>query len=100
MVGSLAVYLPDLTQVISLLLTVWMFLTPIFYPDDVVPAQFSVIFRLNPMARLIRLYRDCFLSGYVPTLQGILITGLICVAVLSAGYFWFMHTKKGFADVL
>lgn len=99
-IASLAVYFPDLNQLVPLLLTVWMFLTPIFYPDDVVPAWASPIFRLNPMARLVRHYRDAFLYGQVPSWQGLAITGILCLAVFMFGYFWYMHTKKGFADVL
>lgn len=99
-VASLSVYLPDLTQLTSLFLTVWLFLTPIFYPDDVVPSQMMIIFRLNPMARLVRLYRDFFLSGQLANLGGLVTTGIACLFVFLFGYFWFMHTKKGFADVV
>lgn len=99
-VSSVTVYLPDMGQMISLMLTVWLFLTPIFYPDDIVPSQIMFVFRLNPLARLVRLYRDVFLSGQLPAWQGLLATGLICLGVFMVGYFWFMHTKRGFADVV
>jgi lipopolysaccharide transport system permease protein len=98
--ASLAVYLPDLGQFISLLLTMWMFLTPIFYPEDVVPAQALIIFRLNPMARLVTLYRSAFMNGLLPSLDGFLAAVALCLLAFLLGYFWFMHTKRGFADVL
>ena len=100
MVASLAVYLPDLAQMVSLVLLVWMFLTPIFYPLDVVPADMRGLFLLNPMARLVQHYRDVFLGGIVPNLIDLSLTGVFCLAVFALGYFWFMHTQKGFADVL
>jgi lipopolysaccharide transport system permease protein len=100
MAASLAVYLPDLGQLISLVLTMWMFLTPIFYPEDVVPPQALIIFRLNPMARLVTLYRNAFMSGQLPSLDGFLGAVALCLLVFLLGYFWFMRTKKGFADVL
>jgi lipopolysaccharide transport system permease protein len=100
MAASLAVYLPDLGQLISLLLTMWMFLTPIFYPEDVVPPQALIIFRLNPMARLVTLYRNAFMSGQLPSLDGLVGALALCGLVFLLGYFWFMRTKKGFADVL
>jgi lipopolysaccharide transport system permease protein len=99
-VASLAVYLPDLGQFVSLLLVAWMFLTPIFYPIDVVPQQAWIIFWLNPMARLVTLYRNAFMTGLLPSLGGFIGTLAMCLLVFLLGYFWFMRTKNGFADVL
>lgn len=99
-VASLAVYIPDLEQLISLIIRVWFFLTPIFYPEDVVPPQALIIFRLNPMARLVNLYRHAFMTGLLPSLDGFIGAVTLCLLVFLLGYFWFMHTKKGFADAL
>jgi len=98
--ASLAVYLPDLGQIVSLVLGAWFFLTPIFYPEDVAPPQAGILFQVNPMARLVRLYREAIMAGRWPDGESFLITLLICLFVFLWGYFWFMHSKKGFADVL
>lgn len=99
-VASLAVYLPDLGQLVLLLLMMWMFLTPIFYPEDVVPKQALFIFRLNPMARLVTLYRNAFMTGVLPSPGGFIGAAVLCLLIFLVGYFWFVRTKKGFADVL
>lgn len=98
--ASLSVYIPDLGQMLSLVLTIWMFLTPIFYPEDVVPSQALILFKLNPMARLVKLYRGAFMTGELPNLNELLGTTFFCFFIFLLGYFWFMHSKKGFADVL
>lgn len=98
--ASLAVYLPDIGQIIGLILSIWMFLTPIFYPEDVVPSQALVLFEINPMARLVHLYRHAFMTGQLPPLESLLITFFFCTFIFLGGYFWFQHTKSGFADVL
>jgi homopolymeric O-antigen transport system permease protein len=98
--ASLAVYLPDLRHVISLVLMVWMFLTPVVYPEDVVPAHLLILFRLNPMARIVTLYRNAFMTGLLPSPRGLVGAVALCLLVFMAGYFWFMRTKRGFADVL
>lgn len=98
--ASFAVYLPDLGQIVSLILGVWFFLTPIFYPEDIAPPQAAILFQVNPMARLIRLYRDAFMAGLWPHWESLLLTLMICLFVFLWGYFLFMHSKKGFADVL
>ncbi len=98
--ASFAVFLPDFRHVISLVLMVWMFLTPVVYPEDVVPARLLIIFRLNPMARIVTLYRNAFMSGLLPSLTGLLGAGVLCLLVFMVGYFWFIRTRPGFADVL
>jgi lipopolysaccharide transport system permease protein len=77
-----------------------MFLTPIFYPLDVVPPQALIIFQLNPMAHLVKMYRGAFMTGELPGLGTFLGTAFFCAFIFLLGYFWFMHSKKGFADVL
>jgi lipopolysaccharide transport system permease protein len=99
-VASLTVYLPDMGQFISLVLGIWFFLTPVFYPEDVVPPEASILFQLNPMARLVKLYRRAFMTGGSPGPEELLGTAFFCAFVFLLGYFWFMHAKKGFADVL
>lgn len=100
MVASLAVYLPDLGQMVTLVLTAWLFLTPVFYPQDIVPEWSQIIFKVNPVAHLINFYRGAVISGELPSLANMAAIGLFCLVVFLLGYFWFMHTKKGFADVL
>jgi lipopolysaccharide transport system permease protein len=98
--ASLAVYLPDIGQMINLILAVWMFLTPIFYPEDVVPTRALILFEINPMARLVHLYRGVFMTGQLPSLGYLLGTFFSCLLIFLIGHFWFKHTKSGFADVL
>lgn len=99
--ASLSVYLVDLRQMTPLLITVGMFLTPIFYPAEMVPAWARIaVISLNPLASLIGIYRQIILEGALPDgfkLLSIVITSLV---VFLAGSFWFQHTKKGFADIL
>lgn len=98
--ASLVVFLPDLGQLISLLLGVCFFLTPVFYPEDVAPPQAGLLFQLNPMARIIRLYRAAFMTGVWPNGESLLVTFVVCLFIFLLGYFWFIHSKKGFPDVL
>jgi len=98
--SSLAVYLPDIGHLINLILAVWMFLTPIFYPEDIVPSQALILFEINPMARLVQLYRGAFMAGMLPTMENLIGTFVFCLLIFLFGYFWFKHTQKGFADIL
>ena len=98
--ASLSVYIPDLRQLTSLLLTIGLFLTPIFYPIEIVPEWAIPIMKVNPFANLIIMYRQAIMENTFPSAEQFLYLFLIAIISLMAGYFWFMRTKKGFADVL
>jgi lipopolysaccharide transport system permease protein len=98
--ASLGVFVRDLPQVNQLLLMAWMYLTPIFYPEAGIPPQYAWLVKFNPMAPLVRSYRNVLLEGRLPDWRGLGFTlgfGLVCFAF---GYGWFERTKKAFADVL
>ncbi len=98
--ASLAVYIPDIRQLTSLLLSAVMLLTPIYYPEDIVPEWASPIVHLNPFASLASMYRQAIMQGVFPDYTQYLVLTLVSFGVCMLGYFWFVKTKNGFADVL
>lgn len=98
--ASLGVYLRDVSQIIGLLTTILMFLSPIFYPVSSLPEEYRGLFQLNPLTPTIEMARDVLIWSKTPdwALYGIsLATGLM---VACLGFAWFQKTRKGFADVL
>lgn len=64
--SSSMVYFRDtqfLWGVVSLL---WMYATPLFYPETIIPTQFMMIYKLNPMYHFIRFFRVVVLYGVSP----------------------------------
>lgn len=100
LIASLGVFLRDIAQGITLLLMVWMYLTPIIYPESVVPERFRVLISLNPFTALVRNYRRLFLEGIGPDWIGLAYFTLIALVVFVFGYWWFARTRKNFADVI
>lgn len=98
--ASLSVYIPDLRQFTSLLLTVIMFMTPIFYPIEIVPEWAIPLMRINPFAQLVTMYRRAIIEGAFPGPNQFFWLLVVCLISFMVGYFWFIKTKKGFADVL
>lgn len=100
LLASLGVYLRDVAQVITVLTSTLLFLTPIFYPIEILPEQFRFWLMLNPMTHIVGWVRDVLIWGRLPdwtvfgwfTLASLLVTWL--------GFAWFQKTRKGFADVL
>jgi len=100
LVASLGVFIRDTAQVLVLLLMAWLYLTPIIYPEQVVPARFRPALELNPFTPLVRSYRRIMLEGAPPDFHGLLYVAALAVAAFLLGYWWFARTRKNFADVI
>jgi len=97
---ALGVYLRDVTQAVTLLTTVLMFLSPIFYPASALPENLQPLLLLNPLTPALGQVRDVLMWGKVPSVQGWLLYLGACAVVAWLGFAWFQKTRKGFADVL
>lgn len=98
--ASLGVYLRDVGQLIGLVITVLMFLSPIFYPLSALPADYQPLLALNPLAPAIEWTRAVLYWGQAPDWRMLAIYWLLTALVACGGYAWFQKTRKGFADVL
>ena len=100
LLASLGVFLRDLSQVIAIMVTVLLFMSPIFYPISVVPEAFRFIYMLNPITYAVEMAREVLFFGRLPDPYMLLQYVLSSVALACLGFAWFRRTSKGFADVL
>jgi lipopolysaccharide transport system permease protein len=100
MLASIGVYVRDIGQFIGLILTMLLFLSPIFYPASALPESVRDYLFLNPLSFVIEQARAVTLYGQLPDWSGLVIYYLLAAIVAWAGLMWFMKTRKGFADVL
>lgn len=100
LMASLGVFLRDMTQFNQLFLQAWMYLTPIFYPEEMIPERFVWLVKFNPMAPLVRSYRRILLDGRMPDWKGLSVTLVFALVCFLFGYWWFERTKKAFVDVI
>ena len=98
--SSIGVFFRDMTHTVALLVSVWMFVSPVFYPLSAVPDGIREWLELNPLAALIEDGRSVALAGVVPGLGGYLWSLALSVVVAWGGLWWFMRSKHTFADVL
>lgn len=98
--ASLQVYLRDTAQVLTVILTFWFWLTPIFITERQFPPRLRFLLACNPLAYLVRAYRQSLLSGRWPKIEELAIMAVFAVATFLVGGLFFRHMKRGFADVL
>lgn len=100
LLSALGVYLRDLSHLITILLTMLMFLTPIFYPIEMVPETYQKFIYLNPLTSLIEAMRNIFFTGRFPNIWILALNYLFSFIFLFFSFFYFQKTRKGFADVI
>lgn len=100
MFASLGVYLRDLSQFLGVVVTILMFLSPIFYPIASIPEPYQGYLLINPLTPVIEMTRQVLYIGEIPTMGMLVIYVLIGLIVATFGFFWFQKTRKAFADVI
>lgn len=98
--AGLGVFLRDISQVIGLVLSVLLFLSPLFYPVSVVPEPFRALLYANPLTYVIDQARGLILWGRLPSLIGLAQYSLGASVIAYLGFYFFQRARKGFADVL
>jgi len=88
----------DVQYLLNMILLLWMYATPVFYPVDLVPNNYRLIFQLNPMAVIINAYRQVILGGGEPKYSSIIIALVLSFIVLLLGLSYFKSREKIFAD--
>jgi len=100
LVAALNVFSRDTGHVLTVLLVLWFWFTPVFYPPSMVPERFSFILELNPMAALLAGYRSAFLASAPPSPGSLAVLLSWTVAAFLGGALFFRRSKAAFADVL
>ena len=98
--ASLGVYLRDIGQVIGVIVTAMMFLSPLFFPLSSLPEEFQSLVRLNPLTDPIMQIRNILMWGKFPNWLTMGSYTLVAFVVVWLGFLSFQKTRKGFADVI
>ena len=112
-VAALQVFLRDTAQIVTVVTTVWMFLTPIFWHPVLIPAgedgvrsidQYMWAVELNPMYHLVYAWRVCLMSSE-PALAftqsfgaSVATFGAWALGAFVVGYAFFVLCQRRFAD--
>lgn len=84
LLAALSVQFRDVTHLFSVLMTAWMYATPLFYPITAVPEWVQGIIHLNPLYMYIDAFRQLLLFGTTPSALswlGCVLSAAVCLAV-------------------
>jgi ABC-type polysaccharide/polyol phosphate export permease len=99
-VAALHVFLRDTAQMVSVVMTFWFWITPIFITEDQVPERLRFLLTGNPLSYVVKAYRRMVFDYRAPNLDDLALVALYAVVAFVVGGLFFRHMKRGFADVL
>jgi lipopolysaccharide transport system permease protein len=100
LLGALGVFLRDLGQIISVAVSMMMFLSPIFFPLSALPSRWQPLLALNPLAGVIEQTRLVLVAGKHPDPGYLVGATMLSLVVCELCFRGFEKAKRAFADVL
>jgi lipopolysaccharide transport system permease protein len=97
--AALIVTYRDVRYVLTFVMQLWLFGTPVLYPLDIIPLKWHALYALNPMVGMIAGFRASVLGGPYPV-RVILISSVAAAAMLAIGVRYFVQVERRFADVI
>lgn len=90
------VYFRDMQFLWGVISMLWMYATPIFYPESILPQNLMILFKMNPLYHFIRFSRTIILEGVSPEPKAYLFCIIAAIIPLAIGAFVFKKTQDKF----
>lgn len=95
--STAAVYFQDVMPTYEIVLTAWMYVTPVIYPIDLVPEGVQTLLRWNPMFYLVSVFRSVLYDGTAPRPDHLAAALAISLTALLFGWWVFTRRAREFA---
>jgi lipopolysaccharide transport system permease protein len=97
--SALIVSYRDFRYVITFVVQLWLYATPVLYSIDIIPAKWRLLYAVNPMVGMVAGFRASVLGGAFPV-DVILVSSGAAVVLLAIGLRYFTAVERRFADVI
>jgi len=98
--GVLNVFVRDVAQVMTVVLQLLFWLTPIVYMPSIIPDRLRVVLEFNPMMHMAVAFQDVLLYGRAPGMAGMLVIATAAVVLLLFALVLFRRAAPEMVDVL
>lgn len=90
------VFFRDVKHLYGVFVTMWMYLSAIFYPVESLSPELQNFMRFNPMYHYIKMFRGMFLDGTLPSLKENLLCLGMGLAMIGIGLIVFRKNQDKF----
>ena len=99
--ASLGVFIRDIQHPVAILVQVLVFMSGIFFPLTALPYNYAwILLHVNPLVPIIEDARRTLIWGRMPDWKMWAFTTITSFVLMLFGYWWFMRSRKAFADVV
>jgi ABC-type polysaccharide/polyol phosphate export permease len=98
LISSLSVHFRDIQNLLTHVLQVWFFATPVLYPYTQPGGIMHSVLRLNPMTHVLVGYQDLLFSGVLPPWKGLVGAVLFGLVAFTLGAFVFDRLRDTLAE--
>ncbi len=99
LLSALTVAYRDFTHLTPFMVQIWMYVTPVIFPVNLVPERWQWLLYINPMTGLVEGFRSAFL-GKPFDMSGLGISFAIAVGIFLVGVAYFEKVERRFADII
>jgi ABC-2 type transport system permease protein len=93
LLSPLAVFFSDVVELIGVMLTLLMYLTPVIYPQEIVPQHMRWVIRFNPIRSILEVFRDPIYNSKIPPLSHLSVSIAIAVLAFALGAWLFRRSS-------
>ncbi|WP_027217561.1 ABC transporter permease [Butyrivibrio fibrisolvens] len=100
LLSAVEVYFRDIEHIVSVIMMVWMYVTPMFYSIEIIPEQYLKFFYWNPMLYIIGMYQQILYYKVAPDMTYMWKAAGFAAIVVVLGSIVFKVLEKRFAEEL
>ena len=98
--GVLNVFVRDVAQVMTVVLQLLFWLTPVVYMPTIIPDRLRAILEFNPMMHMVVAFQNVLLYGRAPGMNGLIVLAVASTVLLLFALFLFRRAAPEMVDVL
>jgi ABC-type polysaccharide/polyol phosphate export permease len=96
--STFVVFFPDIAEVYPILLSAWLYLSPIIIPEQILAKILNGwLLWLNPLFPILKVFRLVVYDGLLPTQTEWGLAALVSILTLIIGWVFFTRKSKAFA---
>lgn len=95
--ATLNVYFRDIASFLPYVIRIWLYLTPIIYLYDGIPAKLRVFLNINPIGTTFAAWQEVLFKGTRPAIHFLLIGLAWAIICLVGGTLMFLRRERDFA---